>query len=136
MSDIQARPGWAAPPADGKRHAATGVTTNIGEGTWRQIYIVTTNIRVGTAWTSGGYLSVINDPAATSPMLTSAKLAANAFTLNVPTQLGYSYALEYKTALSDSGWIALQTNIGTGQGVTFMDAVLLRRAAFIESRVQ
>ena len=49
-----------------------------------------------------------------SPLITSPKLSGTTFTLNVPSQTGFNYVLEYKTTLNDANWIPVQTNNGSG----------------------
>jgi len=49
------------------------------------------------------------------PIISNPKLTGTTFTLSVPTQVGFSYVLEYKNSLSDANWTPVQTLGGTGE---------------------
>jgi len=60
-----------------------------------------------------------------APVIGNPKLTGTTFTLATSTEIGFNYVLEYKIALSDSIWISVQTNSGSGAqiGLTNFGAV-------------
>lgn len=49
-----------------------------------------------------------------APTITILKQSGTTFTLSLPTQAGWKYVLEFKNALTDPAWTAMQTNSGSG----------------------
>ncbi len=66
---------------------------------------------------------------ASPPVIGSPKLTGTTFTLSTPTEVGFSYVLEFKTALNDVTWTPVQTNNGSGRmiGLTNTGATGPRR---------
>ena len=58
--------------------------------------------------------------------LSAARSGGN-LNLGFPTVINHSYALQYKTNLTDSTWNSLSTNTGTGTTVTVPDATTSAR---------
>ncbi len=59
-------------------------------------------------------ISTVGSGGPSSPLITSPKLTGTTFTLNVPSESGFNYVLEYKNTLNDATWIPVQTNSGSG----------------------
>jgi hypothetical protein len=123
---------------DGKRYVATG-NTQIADGyTWREFYIATINNAVATGWAITDNLTVINGGGgeASSPTISNPKRTGTTFTLDVPTQVGFNYTLEYKNSLSDPNWMVVQTISGTGGMITLTDTGATGPSRIYHVRVQ
>jgi hypothetical protein len=71
-----------------------------------------------------------------SPLLSNPHYAGTTFTVNVPTQIPFSYVLEFKNALSDASWTGVQTNAGTGGQITLTNTGVVAPNRFYRVRVQ
>jgi hypothetical protein len=77
-----------------------------------------------TVGVSDGANSVTSSPPAVltmavAPTTTKPTRLGNDFVLSVSTQVGPSYVLDYKSALTNAVWAPMVTNIGTGGVLTF-----------------
>ena len=70
------------------------------------------------------------------PTISNPKLTGTTFTLSVPTQVGFSYVLEYKKSLSDANWTPVQTLAGTAGTITLTDTGATGLSRFYHVRVQ
>jgi hypothetical protein len=72
-----------------------------------------------TVRVSDGFTSVTSSPPvtltfATSPTMTSPARHGTNFTFSIGTEVGPSYVLDYKSALTNAAWVHVSTNAGTG----------------------
>lgn len=74
--------------------------------------------------------------APTAPLLSNPQKVGTTFTVSTPTQTGFSYVLEFKNALTDANWTAIQTNSGTGGPITLTDSGVTQPNRFYRVRVQ
>src|SRR6185436_19609701 len=70
------------------------------------------------------------------PVISSASLVGQSFTLSVSTAAGANYALEYKNSLADPVWTIAQTRPGTGVTITLTDGMAMNPARFYRVHVQ
>jgi hypothetical protein len=70
------------------------------------------------------------------PTISNPKLTGTTFTLSVPTQVGFSYVLEYKNSLTDANWTPVQTLGGTGGMITLTNTTTIGPSRFYHVRVQ
>lgn len=91
-----------------------------------------------TAYDSGIHVFsyTVKGAVAVSPTLVSPLHSGTTFTVQVPTQSGFNYVLEYKNSLSDPGWTAIQTNSGTGSLIPLTDNAGSVPQRFYRVRVQ
>ncbi len=71
-----------------------------------------------------------------APAITSPKLTGTNFTLSVSSIAGFNYVLEFKNALLDSSWTAVQTNPGTAGFITLTNTGPVGPSRFYHVRVQ
>jgi len=130
--------GVIAHTIDGKRHIATGNTATADGYTWREFYLTTTANTIATGWAVADNLTLINSGGGgpSSPTISNIKVMGSNFTLSAPSQAGYSYILEYKNSMSDSTWIPIQTNNGTGGMIDLTNAGMTGPSRFFHIRVQ
>lgn len=93
---------------DTNRHVQYGFET-VGPDVWATDVAPFGNIVIGNV----GVLKPAIVPA----------MAGNQFSLTFPTQLGKSYAIQYKTNLTDAVWSTLTTTNGTGANVVIPDSL-------------
>jgi alpha-tubulin suppressor-like RCC1 family protein len=72
----------------------------------------------------------------TSLKLAAPALSKSGFTFRFPTVPGVTYILEYKTSLSDTNWIPLLTNVGTGSPFTHTEPDVSHPSRFYRVRVR
>jgi len=80
-----------------------------------------------TVRVSDGLNSVTSSPPATltfavSPGLTEAVRSGTNFSFSFDTQIGPSYVLDYKSALTNASWVPLATNVATGNILSVTNA--------------
>ncbi len=71
-----------------------------------------------------------------APLLNDPQKVGNNFTVTTPTQTGFNYVLEFKNALTDANWTAVQTNSGTGATITMTDSGVTEPNRYYRVRVQ
>ena len=129
--------GIVAHTIDGKRHVATGNTASADGYSWREFYLTTTGNTVATGWSITDNLTVIAvGGGASAPTISNPQKTGNTFTVLVPTQLGFTYTLEFKNSFSDVNWTAVQTIYGTGVEVTLTDTTASQATRVYHIRVQ
>ena len=129
--------GIIAHTIDGKRHVATGNTASADGYTWREFYLTTTGNTVATGWSIADSLTVISSGGGpSSPTISNTRLTGTSFTLSAPSQIGFNYILEYKNSMSDSIWIPVQTNSGSGGMIKMTNAGTTGSSRFYHVRVQ
>jgi hypothetical protein len=92
-----------------------------------------------TPYDSGNHVfqyTVSGSASAAHPTLSNPKYAGTTFTVAVPTQLGFNYALEFKNSLGDASWTAVITNAGTGGQITMTNSGVGEPRRFYRVRVQ
>jgi hypothetical protein len=83
-----------------------------------------------------GIARLLGGEAPTAPRLINAAYSAGTFSVQVATLAGHSYALEYRTALTDTTWTALPSVAGTGSVVTLHDSTATVEGRFYRVRVE
>jgi hypothetical protein len=73
-------------------------------------------------------------PANSAPFIFNASFHAGVFTASVPSSIGKSYRLEYKNAVTDSGWTQLPALSGTGQMLALTDSSATNASRFYRVR--
>jgi len=100
------------------------------------VAIVVVTVSDGTfSATSAFEVTVIAGTGPARPILQISRVGGN-FQMSLATQIGQTYALEYKNSLADPVWNPLSTVAGTGQTVTIMDAVVPSDTRFFRVRIQ
>jgi T5SS/PEP-CTERM-associated repeat protein len=89
--------------------------------------IIGTVSNSGTVATNCGVLA----PTIVNPQYTGATMS-----FSFQTQVGPSYVVEFKNALTDAQWSTLETRVGDGSVVTITDAVAVGTSRFYRIRVQ
>ena len=100
-----------------------GTVVAWGDNTYNQTNFVSalSNV-VGITASSQQSVAIIgNTPPVQLGLLTSPQLANGSFSVNVPTQNGRVYSLEFKDSLSDATWSGLPLVAGTGSMVNLSD---------------
>jgi hypothetical protein len=88
----------------------------------------------GDAFIGPSTSMVANLTLALSPSLTNFSLGSNA-KFSFRTEVGPNYVVEYKTALTDPGWIQLSTNPGTGGAIDVSDSTIGVASRFYRVRL-
>ena len=84
----------------------------------------------------GGQSQVEVDVTYAPVTISSPKLTGTAFTLSVPTEVGFNYVLEFKNSLSDANWTGVQTNSGSGGMISLTNNGAIGPSRFYRVRVQ
>jgi hypothetical protein len=82
------------------------------------------------------FLYTVKSNVPTSPLLSQAQHSGTTFTVNLSTQSGFNYILEYKNLLTDATWTAVQTNSGTGGQITMTNSGAATTQGFYRVHVQ
>jgi hypothetical protein len=82
------------------------------------------------------YQYTVSGGAALAPTLSNAQKEGSNFTVNVPTQTGFSYVLEFADSLPAATWTAVQTNAGIGSTITMTNSGAIGSNGFYRVRVQ
>jgi EamA domain-containing membrane protein RarD len=100
---------------------------------------------VWSSWSDSGKISHIVAPTVATtytanfvarPIISNPHRTGTTFTLSVPTQVGFSYILEYKNSLSDANWTVVQTLAGIAGTITLTDAGATGSRRFYHVHVQ
>ena len=67
---------------------------------------------LSTNTSTAGTLTVANNPAITN------SVSGAVLSMSFPSQVGPSYVVETKSALTNAAWVAISTNVGTGATIT------------------
>jgi hypothetical protein len=75
-----------------------------------------------------GTTSITSAPSATITVAVSPAIAAAAtlgpdFVFGYPSEVGPSYVVDFKSALTNVAWIPIKTNSGTGGAINFTNAL-------------
>jgi len=106
-------------------------STAIGKATGSTLTLSgLTTVNFGLTYTvsvGDGYHSVTSSPPASlvmaaSPAISSPAVAKGKFLLSFGTQVGPSYVVDYKSNLTQSAWVPISTNLGTGGTITVTNA--------------
>lgn len=89
-----------------------------------------TNVIAVTAGQNFSMALIDSSPPLTQAPLSNPALGGNGFTVNLPSQSGRVYSLEYKNALSDSNWNLLPLIPGTGNTITLPDPTAITSQRF------
>jgi hypothetical protein len=127
-------------PSGGTTNQSFGSMTNVGSLVVTNVqpsnfgsYFVTVNNLSGLP----GYSktsAVANITLASSPSLTNFSVDSNA-KFSFRTEVGPNYVVEYKSALTDSTWVQLSTNAGTGGIVDVTDPAVGSASRFYRVRL-
>ncbi len=98
------------------------------------IYYVVVSNASGAITSSNAVLTVTGS--FTAPQLIDLKYAGQTLSVSVMSQAGAVYAFEYKNALTDAAWTAVQTAPGTGGLIPFVDPGPLPKMRFYRIRIQ
>lgn len=114
--DILAAPAPAGPYGT-DLSVFVGVNPN---GTWRLFVYDDSDGDSGTI--ANGWSLRFSVPTAPAPMLLPPTVSGGQIILRIPTVVGVSYTVEFKTALTDPAWATLQTITGDGTLQTVTDS--------------